>query len=228
MEILHVQRGCNDLQTGICKSNLETLAQPATASLNTCQAYACMSVGRWGIVPTLVNSLGGDFLLGRSRQTRAECLAELWADSCSLGSELNGNKLPKGRHDAPIIRPCRPRKSIQRFMATNRLEPESVHERTCRNDSSKESRLNSGRKPSGQKCQGLWLWVYRLTATRQATTTQSQSVEPKRIPYFGSDSEIKTPLSLLWEWCVSSRCPLSVVNPKHPYRPAHLQSVLVP
>lgn len=50
------------------------------------------------------------------------------------GVELDGKKLPRGRHDAPINRPCRTRKTTQRFKATQRLEPDCDLEQTCGKD----------------------------------------------------------------------------------------------
>lgn len=84
-------------------------------------------------------------------------------DSCG---EIDGTKLPRGRHYAPIIRPCRSR-------INNTAMRGEISAMPCRNDElGNKSRLNAWvaktekqPRPSGRKSESYALLDYRMTAS---------------------------------------------------------------
>lgn len=83
-------------------------------------------------------------------------------------AELDGNKLPRGRHAAPINRTGRTRINnvvIQgNDAARTRRRPWTALQ--DRINALRRVRLNAGSKPSGAKARGLAGWAYRLTTAR--------------------------------------------------------------
>lgn len=76
MEFWRVQQAVAARNTRTCQNEtLDTQVHPAQGGLLNTSRLTCARVrgGHLRIVSTLVNSLGGDFLLGHSCQTRAKC-----------------------------------------------------------------------------------------------------------------------------------------------------------
>lgn len=168
----------------------KTQVHPAHCLLNSRKPCARVGVGHLSFVPASVNSRCGSFLF------KAGVGAFLRTMSVELyrRSGLDGNKLPKGRHDAPISRPCR----------TRQQHGDRV--------SGKGSVMTARQlRPSVPQGKVLGRWVYRLTATRLQQLVRGW--KPKRIPQFIPKGETDKNKTLL---TTGSLCfqPLSSITRK--------------
>lgn len=97
-----VQRVESNSDIRQCKSSLDTQVQSPPGSLNTCQAYVVCGATTCESYPSRLNRRGGDFSSPSLNHAR----------KVAIRAELDGTRLPAGRHCALVA--CRTRKSTLR------------------------------------------------------------------------------------------------------------------